>query len=385
MADLLALYRTGATYTAAVGGRRDETAESTGFATFVRDIAAADNEGALACWRDVLAGVDEPTVVGRGVAASVDEAPVDHSIALGRELTEAIEQFSRDHGVTVATLVQFAWSVLLSRLTGSQQVVFGETVSGRPAELAGVETMVGLFINTLPVVVDVDPDAACTAVLDQMHKHKLAVLDHQHLGLAELTQLSGHPVLFDTLTVYESYPVDEAALAAASASGGADDPVIRGIETTDATHYPLNLAVSPTSEGLVMTLKYLPAEFNSDQIATFGAGLATILQTVPQTPSIRTGDLPLAPAATLAELTPVAGAPAVAAVPITELLAATVDSHRSRTAVSDASGASLTYHELDRQSARLAARLRQQGVASGDVVALALPRSVELLAAIWAV
>ncbi len=97
-------------------------------------------------------------------------------------------------------MLQVAWALLVARLSESRVVTFGETVSGRPADLPGVENMVGLFINTLPVVVDVDPDATLAAVASALQDDKTAVLDHQHLGLPEIIANSGVPIAFGVLT-----------------------------------------------------------------------------------------------------------------------------------------------------------------------------------------
>ncbi|KLL96437.1 hypothetical protein NJ76_00025 [Rhodococcus sp. IITR03] len=139
------------------------------------------------------------------------------------------------------TLVQAAWGVLLGRLTGAEDVVFGATVSGRPADLPGVESMVGLFINTLPVRVAFDPDEPVSAFLERLQGEQAALLGHHHLGLTEIQRATSPSVAFDTLTVFESYPLDEEALAEQSAS--IDGMAVTGVGTHDATHYPLSLFV----------------------------------------------------------------------------------------------------------------------------------------------
>ena len=175
----------------------------------------------------------------------------------------AVDDLTRARGVTVSTVMQFAWAVLLSRITGQRTVVFGETVSGRPADLDGVETMVGLFINTLPAVADVDPGARAADVLDALQASKVAVLDHQHLGLPELTALVGRGQLFDTLAVHESYPVDAQSLKQGADAGGIG---IEDLDATDSTHYPLNLVTGVVGDQIELKLKCLPAAFDERQV-----------------------------------------------------------------------------------------------------------------------
>jgi hypothetical protein len=123
-------------------------------------LAGQDLDVARAGWREALAGLDEPTLLARaGSTLSVPEQvrPAGHDVELSEELTAALVALARGRGLTLNTLVQAAWGVLLGRLTGRSDVVFGATVAGRPAELDGVESMIGLFINTVPVRVRCAP------------------------------------------------------------------------------------------------------------------------------------------------------------------------------------------------------------------------------------
>ena len=108
--------------------------------------------------------------------------------------------------------MQAAWAILLGRLTGRDDVVFGVTVAGRPPEIAGIESMVGLFINTLPLRVKLPPGSRSRAAA-RVQDSQSRLMAHQHLGLAEIQGLAGLGELFDTLVVFENYPVDDGGLA----------------------------------------------------------------------------------------------------------------------------------------------------------------------------
>lgn len=289
LADLLALYATGETYTGQTG------ATGLDFADHVRRLAASDRDAGLAVWREVLEPVEGPTLVAPGLEATDDELPRQYRVMLDEETTAGLEELTRTEGVTVATVMQFAWAVLLSRMTGSRVVVFGETVSGRPADLPGVETMVGLFINTLPSVVDVDPASTIVEVLRRLQSSKVAVMDHQHLGLAELTALTGTNQLFDTLTVHESFPIDTDALSSPDTvpDGLTDGLVVADVDSRSTTHYPINLITAAAGGRVSLQLKYLPAAFGEDQIRVFGDVLVHILETVARRPRELTADLAL--------------------------------------------------------------------------------------------
>ncbi|GAC56445.1 putative non-ribosomal peptide synthetase [Gordonia hirsuta DSM 44140 = NBRC 16056] len=373
MADLLAIYGTGFTYT----GRL--SSPDTDFAAYVRRIGAADRAAGIAAWRPILDRIDEPTLLAPAAEASAETLPRDLVVPLGRELAEAIDQLAREQGVTISTILQFAWAVLLSRLTGNRTVAFAETVSGRPADLDGVETMVGLFINTLPVVVDVDPGAAASEVLRVLQGDKVAVLDHQHLGLPELTALTGLPVLFDTLTVYESYPVDTESLSTvdASAAGGLE---IVGATASDATHYPLNLAGAPTADGLQLTLKYLPSAFSEDDVQTFGRALENILGAVAADPALKTVQIPLLAGADSDEGIVPADAPAAEELTLIEQFSRrTLDPQHPALICGDEV---IDYAEFESRTNSVARSLLARGITPGQIVAVGLVRSIDSVVAI---
>src|SRR5262249_24057282 len=127
--------------------------------------------------------------------------------------TRALEGFARAHGLTLNTVLQGAWALLLSRYSGEADVVFGATSSGRSVDLPGLETMVGLFINTLPVRAEVQPDAALVPWLEQLQERQAAQLPYSYSPLSAVQGFSEVPrgqALFESLLVVENYPVDEA-------------------------------------------------------------------------------------------------------------------------------------------------------------------------------
>ncbi|ETA04625.1 hypothetical protein V525_23105, partial [Gordonia alkanivorans CGMCC 6845] len=379
LADLFALYATGQTYTGTVAARSGGEGD---YLDYLRHIAAADTEAGLDAWRSVLEIVEEPTLVGAGREATTDQLPRDASTMLSPELTAAIEDLTRASGVTVSTVMQFAWAVLLSRITGQRAVVFGETVSGRPADLDGVETMVGLFINTLPTVADVDPNATAAQVLSAMQAAKVGVLDHQHLGLPELTALVGRGQLFDTLTVHESYPVDAQSLKQGADAGGIG---VEDIQASDSTHYPLNLVTGVVGDRFELKLKYLPAAFSDRQVDVYAQSLIRILSAVVADPTVEVGSIALLDEEEYRRgLTPPQTHTANTEASLAELFARSVAAFGRRPAVTD-TVSTVDYAELDTRSAAIAAALQARGVRPGDLVAVAPSRSVDLVASILGV
>ncbi|GAB08434.1 putative non-ribosomal peptide synthetase [Gordonia araii NBRC 100433] len=364
---------------------RADTGERTDYRDFLEWVAGRDEEASRQAWREFLADVSGPTLVAPRTPRP-DEVSVDHRITLGPETTAKLTRFGREHEITTATLLQFAWAVVLHRFTGADTVIFGETVSGRPPELAGAESMIGLLINTVPVAVTVDGDATVLDALGDLGRRKAGVLEHQHLSLTAITAAAAGPKasspLFDTLTVYESYPVDARGLSAAGEALGVH---IADATASDSTHYPLTLAAAPdTGDGvadIALTLKYLPSLFSRDEAASFAAAVTSVLAAVAEGDGRRVADLPLvapdAPAGPPLR-------PGVEPVLLRDLFAVAASKHRGRVAVI-AGSSSMTYRKLDEASNRLARVLLEDGVGPEVLVALAIPRSVELLIAIWAV
>ena len=171
-----------------------------------------DMETSLAAWEDALEGVDEPTVVGafdadRGAAGA--RRGWRRSTGFGARRTRCAGPTERDHdehgdpgGVGCPTVSD----------AFRDDVVFGVTVSGRSPELSGVENMMGLLINTLPVRVQLDPDETCTQLLARLQSEQTALLDHHYVGLGAIQSVVGTGNLFDTLSVFESYPIDTSGM-----------------------------------------------------------------------------------------------------------------------------------------------------------------------------
>ena len=264
--------------------------------------------------------------------------------------------------------------MLLGRLTGRDDVVFGITVAGRPPEIAGIESMVGLFINTLPLRVKLPPDKPLGDLLSELQDGQSRLMAHQHVGLAEIQGLAGLGELFDTLVVFENYPVDHAALA--KASNGLHATPIAG---HDASHYPLSLAAVP-GERLRLRLEYRPDLFDRESAETLGKRLIRLLELSVAQPDRAIGRLDILDAAErqtlLCDWNDTARALPVATLP--ELFSA--QAARSPEAVAVVFGEQrLSYAALDARANQLAHHLRRLGVGPEVVVGLCVERSLEML------
>ena len=198
-------------------------------------LAGQDRAAAVAAWRAALSGLEGATLLAgpeRGGAAALPEQIL---LTVDASLTSALMGQARGRSLTLNTYVQGLWAILLGRLTGRDDVVFGVTVAGRPPEIAGIESMVGLFINTLPLRVKLAAEQPLSELLAGLQDSQSRLMAHQHLGLAEIQSLAGLGELFDTLVVFENYPVDQAAMA--HARNGLQVTHVGGY---DASHYPVD-------------------------------------------------------------------------------------------------------------------------------------------------
>ncbi|MET8546607.1 condensation domain-containing protein, partial [Kitasatospora sp. NPDC004799] len=250
LADVLAAHA------ALARGERPALPERRPFADYVGWLAARDTGAAVEHWRGVLADLTAPT------ALPYDRRPAQGDTArsgdwishrLDEAGTERLQEFARRHRLTLNTVVQGAWALLLSRWSGERRVCFGTTVSGRPADLPGSDGIVGLFITTLPARVAVDGDRPCADWLRTLQEEQAEDRRFDHLPLARMHGLSQVPPgteLFDSLVVFENYPVGDA-------TAGAHGLLVRDLDAREATNYPLTVVVSP-GERLAVELGHDP-------------------------------------------------------------------------------------------------------------------------------
>ncbi|HLX07807.1 MAG TPA: condensation domain-containing protein, partial [Thermoanaerobaculia bacterium] len=297
LAEVFALYG---------GSRRGRPAmlpPSRSFGEYIAWLQRQDVGAAEAFWRRILAGVSAPMPLGidaasggeerqagAGAAATaVEPQPGRCRGALDAAATSRLQGIARRQRLTMATLVQGAWGVLLARYGGGEDVLFGLTLAGRPAELPGIESMVGLFIATLPQRLAVAPQARVLPWLEELQARAAEVLRHQHVSLAQIQGWSEVPRgtrLFESLLVFESYPV-EAALAELGRELEADE-----LETVERLHYPLQAVVVPGAQ-LRLTIDFDRARFTAPVIRRLLAHLQALLSGMAERPEARLGELAL--------------------------------------------------------------------------------------------
>ncbi|UVM20188.1 non-ribosomal peptide synthase/polyketide synthase [Pseudomonas wadenswilerensis] len=226
-------------------------------------------------WTAQVRELQVPTRLAQALPHQADGATgqAEHFAELAPQATRRLSDFARQQKVTMNTLVQAAWALLLARYSGQQTVAFGATVSGRPAELKGVEQQLGLFINTLPVVTHLDAGQPLAQWLQQLQQQNLALREHEHTALFDVQRWAGlGEGLFDTLLVFENFPISEALQ-----QGAPEGLRFSEVRNQEQTSFPLTLAVVH-AQSLVLHLSYDTALFSAAQVQRFGVQVLQLLE-----------------------------------------------------------------------------------------------------------
>ncbi|MEO3972429.1 amino acid adenylation domain-containing protein [Streptomyces sp. CAU 1734] len=335
-------------------------------------LSRQDKEAAREAWRAELAGVDEPTLVDP-LDLAKDSADAGWlSRDFPEEFTGRLVAFARGAGLTVNTLLQGAWALVLSRLTGRTDIVFGAPVAARPTELPDVEKMVGVFMNTVPVRVPLDAGQPVGEMLTGLQARQSALIGSHHLGLSELQKLTGSRSAFDSVLVFENYP---------RAAGTPESPgALRTehVSTVEGTHYPLTLG-AVLGDRLRIRLAHRLARFSGTDAEGLAHALTRVLEQVIEDPSVPVGRLAVPGVTEEPALSPEAHGPYADGSPLPPRRFTDLAARTPGATALVAAGRELTYGELGRHAELLARRLDAHGVGPDTRVAVLAPRSAELI------
>ena len=347
-------------------------------------LAGRDQEESQRVWREHLAALPGPTVLagaygGDDAARAAARLPRRTELQPGADATERLVTGARSRGVTLNTLLQTAWAVILSRLIDRTDVVFGVTVSGRPAELAGVETMVGLFINTVPLRVRLNDAATVGDQCRAVQRDSAILREHSYLGHAQLRALGGVGEMFDSLLVYENFPTGGISAGEALTSTGV---TFRPAAVESLTHFPVVLAAHMGDDGLVLMVEVIDGALGNTTAAALGQRLVSTAEQL-----LDRWDCPLREVSILLadEAAPLGArsARSTTAQGIHTRFAAVAAQTPDHPAVTWAGG-TLSYRELDTAANRLAGVLAARGAGSETPVAIKLSRGPQYIVAILA-
>ena len=372
------------TYQAYARGEAPALNQTHDYRSYIEWMQAQDPAKAESFWREELGGVDSATRISIERPNSAGEGKHGECrLTLRPEVTEKIEHFARQQRVTVNSVVQAGWALLLGRYSGTRDIIFGATVSGRSVPVAGVAMMMGLFINTLPVRVKLKGELTTGDFVRDLQNRQTQARQYEYSSLVEVQRCcdipSGQP-LFENILVFDRKPINDATLS--RASGGL---CFSGVRVHDVSHYPLMLSAS-YSGGLDFSLHYSMETYAEQDAQRLLNSLAHILDAFATSGDAILNRLDLLSPEdgrlTLGEWSGTFGSYHFSSV--YELFREQAQRRPDAMAVRW-SGGGLTYAELNRRACGLASRLRDEGVGREDRVAIYLNRSADALAAILAV
>ncbi|MBB5912910.1 mycobactin peptide synthetase MbtF [Nocardia transvalensis] len=363
------------------GGAADALPPVRPYRDYIGWLATQDMTAALDKWSDYLGVLDGPVMVADVAASSGTLLAGITRYALPAEDTARLRAWARVQGLTLNTVVQFAWTVVLARLTDRDDVAYGTVVTGRPDQISGVDRMIGLFLNTVAVAFRMDPTASVVAECARLQRESATMRESGFLSLSSVQRSAGHSALFDTMFVFQNAPMEH-AFQETTLTGGV---TFRPVMTENLTHYPLTVVSHLLGDELLVvveavaeSLPYVPADIAASMLA--------LLSRLPDCTETPVAELDVLPEAARADLLRTATTPVLERDSETSVfalferqaeitpdaIALTTDTER------------LTYRELRDRSARLAAELAAHGVGAEGVVALFLPRGPEAIVAILA-
>ncbi|MBV4459306.1 non-ribosomal peptide synthase/polyketide synthase [Pseudomonas sp. COR58] len=338
-------------------------------------------------WTAQLAHLQEPTRLAQAITAAHGDEPRDghgeRYVFIDAAQTRRLGEFARQQKVTLNTLIQAAWLLLLQRLTGQESVAFGATVAGRPTELKGVEQQIGLFINTLPVIASPRSEHSVGQWLQSVQAQNIALREHEHTPLFDIQRWAGQSgeALFDNILVFENYPVSQAL-----EEGAPQELRFGGVDNHEQTNYPLTLAVNVSDE-LALHYSYRRGSFTDSVIERLSAQLNNLLSQMVQSGDARLGALDLLDAADRRLMVEQWNATGID-YPLEQGVHRLIEAQALRTPDAPAlvfAGQTLSYAQLNARANQLAHGLIARGVGPDGLVGIAVERSLEMVVGLLAI
>ncbi|OZD85455.1 non-ribosomal peptide synthetase [Rhodococcus sp. 05-339-2] len=349
-----------------------------GYREYLRWSTSRDRAESERAWQRWFGDVDTPTLVaesGRGG----DEAPRRVERRLSQAVSGRLDSIARESGSTLFTVLAAAWAGVLMRISGRSDVVFGTAVAGRPMEVPGSEHAIGAFISTVPLRVTAGGSDTVAGIAARVQDQRLDLMAHDTLGLGGIQKAIGAGALFDTLLVLRN------AAGPAVDTGAPSEHRVRHVSTVDGSEFPVSIAVDPGSE-LNLSVTYLPDSVDDDRARYLLDSFENALKTVAEQPDLPISQWP-SPAAESVSIVDNGFDDRLERLgdsTIAELLADRAASMPDATAL--VFGAErVTFGDLDARIGACARALLRRGAGPERIVALALPRSVEMVVALFAV
>ncbi|WP_276483897.1 non-ribosomal peptide synthetase [Paraflavitalea pollutisoli] len=378
-----------AIYHGLLQGRVEDLPKPPAYAQYIKWLGKQDSELAMSYWKQYLTGMDTMSLLpGKQSADGTVFRPQFVGFSLDEPLRKQLQRLCATLGVTESTFIQTAWALVLARYTNSSDVVFGAVVSGRPAELEGVEEMIGMFINTIPVRIDLSNKATVTDLLRAAQQASLDNLPYRYLPLGAVREVAGQGrELFNHIMLFENFPVQELVQQEVADQQESHAITMTGFEVYGRNNFDLTIMVTP-GDSFHIRFDYNGSVYDAAQMTALSGHFEYLIQQMVEQPQVAHQELSCLREAERQELLVSFNAvlPNFEGYrPVVDLFGQQVQLHPEAIAV-QAGDANLTYCELQEQSDGLAAHLvSAYGIQPGDRIGILLDRSVAMITAIWSI
>ncbi|WCM63689.1 non-ribosomal peptide synthetase [Paenibacillus polymyxa] len=374
-------------YGAISQNRKPELGQSWPYRQYLEWLDNQNVASASQYWSDYLAGYEHQTVLAKSKARRKEVAYVSEKVVcdLGQELTLRVQQTAKQQKVTVNTLIHTAWGILLQWYNGTKDVVFGNVVSGRPSEIPGIETMIGLFINTVPVRIRCEPNMTVAEVMSIVQEQALASQSYETYPLYEIQALSEQTQdLIDHIIIFENYPVDQHLEEMETESRSSFE--ITDVEVFEQTNYNFNLIVAP-DERIVLRFEYNSCMYDKESIERIKDHFVYIMEQISYNPQVIISKLELLTSNEKSQILEEFNDTALD-FSSEKTLYQQFEDQVKRTPDQVAivyKNIQFTYKELNERANRLARTLRAAGVQTDQLVCILAERSPEMIIGMLAI
>jgi amino acid adenylation domain-containing protein/non-ribosomal peptide synthase protein (TIGR01720 family) len=370
-------------YDALSKGLNPQLPVPTEYRNYISWLKRQSSQQATHYWKNLLSNCTEPTQLNLSPPTTESDRPVSElEVSFDKDITAALKAFCQKHRLTLNLLCQAGLAILMERYSGSNDIVFGTTVSGRPSEISDINQMIGSFINTLPVKAHVNSDKSVLSLLEDLRNQQLERDQYSFLPLREIQRCSrksdGSP-LFNTLFVFENFPVDPSIKQTIS------ELEITRVLLEDKTSYPLTIAAKAT-DVLTFNVQFKTSEYHQKDIKNLTANYQFILQQMVSNPQSNINELATLQETQRQKLLSMGQGncheSSIASV-ITRF-DEVVNNQPDKVAIVD-NDEQYTYRELQQKANQLTNWLKQQGIGKDQRVAICLPSGIRFFVSMLAI
>ncbi|MCU7520951.1 MAG: amino acid adenylation domain-containing protein [Ignavibacteria bacterium] len=354
------------------------------FRDYISWLQRQDIKKAEAFWRITLEDLSNNTSFRPRAFRKREGGYMRRNVEINSEISSLVNAFCRKNRLTINTLFQGFWALILASYTGHDDIVFGSTVSGRPTDLLNIDSTVGLFINTLPVRIKIEPEITLAAWLRNIQFQQAEQRKYEYCALTDIQGWSRIPrevPLFDSIIVFENYP------ASAALSRLKEKISIDEVRSHTRTNYPLTIALG-VGEEISIEMAYDESFFDSEEIEALFSHFKALLSSVSLNAEKKLNEISILSDEEsnriLREFSHGADALALEDISIPECFKSVAAIYGNMTACCK-NDSKISYRELDEKADRLAHNLISNGLVLEDIVAIVSERSVDMIVSIMAV